>query len=569
MLSEAHGVSLRITSSMRVSICFYDVKPYREGFEAFAWQIPILITVSKTVLRHSKLFKGFKVQLGEYPIQAQRGGLRAGGEAYGGEPSVDLLRSFLNIGRAGDWLTLSSRFPELLLEDNKFDKKSFKDKIPLFPQMDPLYDQITTYPCNVQTFPDPILYLAGQKTSWKYSPKKHVIYHRRQEMDFRSFMIQGVDGEFNFLPEEGLDKNRSSIKFVNNEAPVINAEPISIVHPSNIIKNIVDSHNISSDEGGLSLIGLDAPSYLEEGKRLMISGKRKVAVGSHREGPHQKAQKVLAQASKVAGDASSPLDVDSDPDIYHKLDPSNFPSAKELKDVTDCHWVIAHVTPPSWKQYLRGISIEQLCDIHDKAYIRQAILDNVLNGRTQELISALHKARVSCDTMREWEIKKDKAYAELEKKCNEALQDLDKNPLVSDMRAEIKTLQIEGLRNEGKRLKASEIQILQKVDSLRWDRAAVVSRVIPDTTMMLIHSDEMGALIYRLVKTSIIYGRCTAFEEVAKLKKPFVLEEILGYHPSLKEEYDRAGNDLADASYPFLAELTADPHTSMEQLLSK
>ncbi|GKF34862.1 hypothetical protein Tco_0108062, partial [Tanacetum coccineum] len=43
------------------------------------------------------------------------------------------------------------------------------------------------------------------------------------------------------------------------------------------------------------------------------------------------------------GVTSSPLDVDSDPDIH------GFPSAKELKDVTDCHWVIAHVTPPSWK----------------------------------------------------------------------------------------------------------------------------------------------------------------------------------------------------------------------------
>ncbi|GKA28867.1 hypothetical protein Tco_0715112 [Tanacetum coccineum] len=42
-----------------------------------------------------------------------------------------------------------------------------------------------------------------------------------------------------------------------------------------------------------------------------------------------------------------------------------------------------------------------------------------------------------------------------------------------------------------------------------------------------------------------------------------------GYHPSSKEDCDRAGNDLADASYPFLAELTNDPHDSVEQLLSK
>ncbi|GKE44036.1 hypothetical protein Tco_1471320, partial [Tanacetum coccineum] len=79
-----------------------------------------------------------------------------------------------------------------------------------------------------------------------------------------------------------------------------------------------------------------------------------------------------------------------------------FPSAKELRDATDCHWVVAHVTPPSWKQRLREISIEQLCDIHDKAYMRQAVLDN---------------------------LDKDRAYAKLERKCNEALQDLDKNLL--------------------------------------------------------------------------------------------------------------------------------------------
>ncbi|GKE33556.1 hypothetical protein Tco_1452878 [Tanacetum coccineum] len=30
-------------------------------------------------------------------------------KAYGGEPYVDLLQSFLNLGRAGDWLTLSNR----------------------------------------------------------------------------------------------------------------------------------------------------------------------------------------------------------------------------------------------------------------------------------------------------------------------------------------------------------------------------------------------------------------------------------------------------------------------------
>ncbi|GJR72988.1 hypothetical protein Tco_0085353 [Tanacetum coccineum] len=55
-------------------------KPYHEGFRAFAWRIPILVTISKTVLRHSKLFEGFKVQLGEDPVRARKGGLQAGEE---------------------------------------------------------------------------------------------------------------------------------------------------------------------------------------------------------------------------------------------------------------------------------------------------------------------------------------------------------------------------------------------------------------------------------------------------------------------------------------------------------
>ncbi|GKG25493.1 hypothetical protein Tco_0398639, partial [Tanacetum coccineum] len=79
---------------------------------------------------------------------------------------------------------------------------------------------------------------------------------------------------------------------------------------------------------------------------------------------------------------------------------SMFPSAKELKDSADCHWVVAHVTPPSWKQHLKETSLEKLCDIHDRAYMWQAVLDNMLNNRTHKLISTLAKARASCDAIR-------------------------------------------------------------------------------------------------------------------------------------------------------------------------
>nr|GFA39949.1 hypothetical protein [Tanacetum cinerariifolium] len=74
--------------------------------------------------------------------------------------------------------------------------------------------------------------------------------------------------------------------------------------------------------------------------------------------------------------------------------------------------------------------------------------------RTQELIYALHKATASCDAIWVRELKKDKAYAKLERKYNEALFDMDKNLLVADMRTEIETLQghVDGLYSECTRL---------------------------------------------------------------------------------------------------------------------
>ncbi|GJU96378.1 hypothetical protein Tco_1321134 [Tanacetum coccineum] len=342
-------------------------------------------------------------------------------------------------------------------------------------------------------------------------------------MDFRSFMHGGVDGELNFLPAKGASEGRNSpfVKSMNNNAPMIDATTLSSVYPLNVVKNVADSDDPSYGEDEQTLIGPSLSPHPEASKKIKILGKRKVSSGVLGKVLPPKVQKVPTRASKVAGEASTHLDVDNDSDIHE------FPSANELKDVTDCHWVVAHVTPPSWKQHLREISIEQLCDIHDRAYIRQAVLDNVLNSRTRELIFTLYKAKTSYDAIRARELDKDRAYAKLKRK--------DKWMVF--------IAKIEGIKSERERLKSSKIQLLQKIDSLKQDRAAVVSKVIPDAAMKLVRSDDLDVLIAKL-KTS-------------------------GYRPSLKEEYDQADDALANASYPFLAEYVTNLYASLEQLLSK
>ncbi|GJX31954.1 hypothetical protein Tco_0241809 [Tanacetum coccineum] len=292
--------------------------------------------------------------------------------AYGGEPTINLVCSFLNLGGSGDWLTLSKKGACYLLPGT------------------------------------------GN--------------------GFRSFMMQEINGEFKFLLEGCIDDNQGSpsSKSVNNEAPVIDANPLTSLHPSNFVEDVVDSDDVYAGDNENPLLGTSLPPLPEA-------------------------------ASKVAGEASDPLDVDSDADIH--------------------------------------------------AYMHQVILDNVLNSRTRELIFALHKATVSYDAIRARELEKDRAYIELERKCNEFLLDLNKNPLVADMRTEIETLE---------RLNLSEIQLLQEMDALKQDRASVVAKVISDAATMLIRSDEMVMLVAKLIKASIKFGSLPIFVySVLPLSLPF------------------------------------------------
>ncbi|GJX11682.1 hypothetical protein Tco_0201541 [Tanacetum coccineum] len=379
----------------------------------------------------------------------------------------------------------------------------------------------------------PIIHLANWKGSFFY------VKNRIIPLDYPELLLESnkfdkkyfgdkIDGEFKFLPEGSIDDNQDSpsSKFANNEAPVIDAKPLTSLHPSNFVKDVADSDDASARNNENPLLGTSLSPLLEAGKKLRLLGKKKL--------PSR--------------------DVDSDVDIHGML-LSSF-------RIVDCHWVVAHVTPPSWKEHLRQISIKQLFDIHDRSYICQVVLDNVLNNKTHELISALHKATASYDAIRARELEKDEAYVELERKCNEALLDLNKNPLVADIRTEIETLQgrVDGLHSECTRL---------EMDALKQDRALVIAKVVPNAAIKLIRIDEIGMLVSKLVKASIIYGRCVAFEEVAKLKEPFVMKKMAGYRLSSKQEYDQAGDDLANASYPFLFKYVNDPYASLGQLLSK
>ncbi|GJX30049.1 hypothetical protein Tco_0238128 [Tanacetum coccineum] len=124
-------------------------------------------------------------------------------KAYGCEPTVELFQGFFNLCRGGKWLTFAKRpekhiphlfpkfitliegwkgrffyvqnsivpakYPQLLLEKNKFDSKSYKDKLPSpHIEQNPMFQRLGCYPISVRVFPDPILFLAGLQSSWEH-----------------------------------------------------------------------------------------------------------------------------------------------------------------------------------------------------------------------------------------------------------------------------------------------------------------------------------------------------------------------------------------------------------------
>ncbi|GJU54010.1 hypothetical protein Tco_1227724 [Tanacetum coccineum] len=256
----------------------------------------------------------------------------------------------------------------------------------------------------------------------------------------------------------------------------------------------------------------------------------------------------------------------------------------------------------SWKNHLDNHMDVELLDLHDRCYARQAVVNNTVNRRSRELLEVIEKLRGECDVIKEKERAREEESESLRVKCEVSMSDFEKNPTVIALREKMSTLSIEMkehkanpdrmmlesqkwasyqaslstleshiafLEAEKARLEAVEVSLRREVDDVKRDRMEVISKVVPYAAIELIHIDDLGSLVGRLVSSAIFYGRCKAFEQVAGMKEPFDLSKVKGYRPSYKKEHNQAGNDLDTATFPWLSEFVADPSAHVEVLLSK
>ncbi|GKB16207.1 hypothetical protein Tco_0850130 [Tanacetum coccineum] len=146
------------------------------------------------------------------------------------------LTTFLVMCKAYDDSIVPSDYPELLSKDNRWDTKSFNDKLPPSIHENPFYQRLGRHPVNVRTFSDSILFFAGLKPPWEHGQQRSAILK-----DFRNFMYTEDDEDLSFLLHESSPGFRtgSLSTLINNKPLLLEAEPLNATTRNNCLRTLL------------------------------------------------------------------------------------------------------------------------------------------------------------------------------------------------------------------------------------------------------------------------------------------------------------------------------------------
>ncbi|GKC54086.1 hypothetical protein Tco_1076831, partial [Tanacetum coccineum] len=258
--------------------------------------------------------------------------------------------------------------------------------------------------------------------------------------------------------------------------------------------------------------------------------------------PHVKRKLASGSSSSRVVCAKNSASKDDAPFLPISNDDKGLPDFFELKDASSCHLKIAAITPPAWKGHLDNQMDLELLDLHDRS--------DVIKARER-----------SC---------KEECKG-LQAKCKAAMAEFDQNTVVLALWEKISSLsaKVTSFEADKARLEAVKESLRGEIEELRQDRRDVVLKVMPYTAMELVHSNELGRLVGKLVSSAITYGRCRAYEQVVAMKEPFDLSKVKGYRSLYQKEHTQASNDFATATFLWLDKFVADVVASIKALLSK
>ncbi|GJY77086.1 hypothetical protein Tco_0482202 [Tanacetum coccineum] len=324
------------------------------------------------------------------------------------------------------------------------------------------------YPTSVRVFDDPILFLAGLKPSWEFSQQRPAIIVGGKEMAFRNFIYTEDDDDLDFLP-----KDPSPGFGIGFPSASVNTKP-----PKDVEEPEVQPAEVTADSGE--------------------SPKATVFVVHH----GSVAARIKERNSCVVR-AKTSASKDDAPILSISDDDEGLLDCFELKDANACHLKIFAVTPPAWRGHLDNQMDLELLDLHDRCYTRQAVVDNVVNKRAHAFLQVIKKMRGEADIIKARERSREEECEVLQSQKWAGYQ-----VTLSTLKSKVNSLEADKAK-----LEAVKASFYEEVEELKQDRRDVVSKVVPYVAMELVHSDELGRLVGKLVSSAITYGRCRAYEQ--------------------------------------------------------
>ncbi|GKB14625.1 hypothetical protein Tco_0848548, partial [Tanacetum coccineum] len=303
-----------------------------------------------------------------------------GNHPEGGFTSFKTIRRLLVvIGKRShsgfEWETFEPkrRYPQLLLDENKLDSKSFKDKLP--PNIDEnlYFQRLGQYPTSVRVFDDPILFLAGLKPSWEFGQQRPAIIMGGKEPS-PGFGIGSPSASVNTEPLKDVKEPEVQPTEVTLDSGESLKASVFVVHPGSVAARIKER------------------KCKIRGGSLRPPIKRKLAFGS------SSSHAVRAKTSASKDDA---------PFLSISDDDEGLSDCYELKDANACHLKISTITPPAWKGHLDNQMDLELLDLHDHCYARQAVVDNAVNKRAHEFLHIIKKMSGEADVIKAREMSRE------------------------------------------------------------------------------------------------------------------------------------------------------------------
>ncbi|GJZ65812.1 hypothetical protein Tco_0622508 [Tanacetum coccineum] len=210
------------------------------------------------------------------------------------------------------------------------DLKSFKDKLPLNIEENPMFQLLGRYPMSVLVFLDPILFLVGLKPSWEHGQQRLAIMAGGKEMAFRNFIYAEDDEDLSFLPKEpspGFGTGSPSVS--------VNTEPLKA--NEKLVIQPVEVTTYSRESPKLEVFVVHPGSVAAQIK----DKKCKTRGGSSR--PPVKRKLAPGSSTSRATRAKNSSLKDDVPFLIVSDDDEGLPDVLELKDATACHIKISAI----------------------------------------------------------------------------------------------------------------------------------------------------------------------------------------------------------------------------------